>query len=134
MRFPETGSATEYIAAVELPAQVVKDIEELLGIAAGIVFVICVAKVIFVGARMAWDHKHGAGMESPKAAEFLAANIGALLAGTASVTIATILLSAAYGPQSSTQPKPTDIVQQIKNKTAQTQQQQEEQQDQENEE
>lgn len=134
MRSPDTYSATEHLAAVELPSNVVEDIQELLGYAAGIVFVICVAKVIFVGARMAWDHRHGAGLESPKAAEFIAANIGALLAGTASVAIATVLLGAAYGPQSSTPPGKADIVNEIKNKTAAVQQQQEQQQDQENEE
>ncbi|BDC75092.1 hypothetical protein MWT96_25525 (plasmid) [Prescottella equi] len=132
MRFPDSYPPTENLAVVELPSDVVEDIQTLLGYAAGIVFVICVAKVIFVGARMAWDHKHGAGMESPKAAEFLAANIGALLAGGVSVTIATILLSSAYGPQSTTPPQKADIVQEIKNKTKPTEQQ-EEQQDQENE-
>ncbi|MGW4482094.1 hypothetical protein [Rhodococcus triatomae] len=124
MRSLETYSAAEYVAAVELTTDIVNDIEYLLGIASGIVFVICVAKVIFVGARMAWDHKHGAGMESPKAAEFLAANIGALLAGSASVAIATVLIATSSGPQASTAPSQGNLVQQIKDKTASTQQEQ----------
>ncbi|WP_226949870.1 hypothetical protein [Rhodococcus rhodochrous] len=50
---------------VPLPGEVVDGFQTLLGYAAGIVFILCVAKVIFVGGRLAWDHKHGAGIESP---------------------------------------------------------------------
>ncbi|QXF84412.1 hypothetical protein HBA53_25300 (plasmid) [Rhodococcus pyridinivorans] len=82
-----------------LPGEVVDGFQTLLGYAAGIVFILCVAKVIFVGGRLAWDHKHGAGIESPTAAEFVAANIGAILAGGVAATIATILLATAQGPQ-----------------------------------
>lgn len=84
---------------VPLPGEVVDGFQTLLGYAAGIVFTLCVAKVIFVGGRLAWDHKHGAGIESPTAAEFVAANIGAILAGGVAATIATILLATAQGPQ-----------------------------------
>ena len=84
---------------VPLPGEVVDGVQTLLGYAAGIVFLLCVAKVIFVGGRLAWDHKHGAGLESPAAAEFVAANIGALLAGGVAATLATILLATAHGPQ-----------------------------------
>ncbi len=83
---------------VPLPGEVVDGFQTLLGYAAGIVFILCVAKVIFVGGRLAWDHKHGAGIESPTAAEFVAANIGAILAGGVAATIATILLATAQGP------------------------------------
>ncbi|MHC3370855.1 hypothetical protein AAI421_28240 (plasmid) [Rhodococcus aetherivorans] len=84
---------------VPLPAEVLDGFQTLLGYAAGIVFILCVAKVIFVGGRLAWDHKHGAGIESPTAAEFVAANVGAILAGGVAATIATILLATAHGPQ-----------------------------------
>ncbi|MGW5300776.1 hypothetical protein ACWEQV_21260 [Rhodococcus aetherivorans] len=84
---------------VNPPPDVLDGFQTLLGYAAGIVFLLCVAKVIFVGARLAWDHKHGAGLESPTAAEFLAANIGAILAGGVAATLATILLATAQGPQ-----------------------------------
>ncbi|AOD24946.1 hypothetical protein IM25_24720 (plasmid) [Rhodococcus sp. p52] len=91
MQYPPKGSC--------LPGEVVDGFQTLLGYAAGIVFILCVAKVIFVGGRLAWDHKHGAGIESPTAAEFVAANIGAILAGGVAATIATILLATAQGPQ-----------------------------------
>ncbi len=84
---------------VNPPPDVLDGFQTLLGYAAGIVFLLCVAKVIFVGARLAWDYKHGAGLESPTAAEFLAANIGAILAGGVAATLATILLATAQGPQ-----------------------------------
>lgn len=84
---------------VPLPGEVVDGFQTLLGYAAGIVFILCVAKVIFVGGRLAWDHKHGAGIESPTAAEFVAANVGAILAGGVAATLATILLATAQGPQ-----------------------------------
>lgn len=84
---------------VSPPPDVLDGFQTLLGYAAGIVFLLCVAKVIFVGARLAWDHKHGAGLESPTAAEFLAAHIGAILAGGVAATLATILLATAQGPQ-----------------------------------
>ncbi len=84
---------------VSPPPRGLDGFQTLLGYAAGIVFLLCVAKVIFVGARLAWDHKHGAGLESPTAAEFLAANIGAILAGGVAATLATILLATAQGPQ-----------------------------------
>lgn len=121
MSFPDNHltadpSEVALLGAVQLDGNVVSDIEELLGYAAGIVFLICVAKLVFVGARMAWDHKHGAGLESPKAAELIAANIGALLAGGVSITIATVLLASAYGPQTAAPNQQADIVQEIKNK------------------
>lgn len=100
---------------------ILADMQELLGYAAGIVFLLCVAKVIFVGARLAWDHKHGAGIESTIAAEFVAANIGAVLAGTVSVTIATILLATAHGPQIEGGYERGNLVEQIEQKQQQRQ-------------
>lgn len=98
---------------VELDSVIKEDIEKLLGYAAGIVFVLCVAKVIFVGARLAWDHKHGAGIESPTAAEFIAANVGAILAGGVSITVATLLLATAHGPQATAPQRQGNLVEQI---------------------
>ncbi|WP_249353424.1 hypothetical protein [Rhodococcus sp. Q] len=90
--------ATDLIAQsgpVTFDGDIKADIEKLLGYAAGVVFVLCLAKMIFVGARLAWDHKHGAGIESPTVAEFIAANVGAILAGGASIVIAGMLLAEA---------------------------------------
>ncbi|ANZ28533.1 hypothetical protein A4U64_27005 (plasmid) [Rhodococcus sp. WB1] len=84
---------------VSPPPDILDGLQTLLGYAAWIAFALCVAKVIFVGARLAWDHKHGAGLEAPTAAEFVAANIGALLACGVAATLATILLATAHGPQ-----------------------------------
>jgi len=98
---------------VPLPGEVVDGFQTLLGYAAGIVFILCVAKVIFVGGRLAWDHKHGAGIESPTAAEFVAANIGAILAGGVSITIATILLTTGQGPQATGPYHEGNLVEQI---------------------
>ena len=95
-------SAAVYLAAdpasgpVTFDADLKDDIQLLLGYAAGIVFVVCLAKVIFVGARLAWDHKHGAGIESPTAAELVAATVGWILAGAGAVVIAGMLLAAAH--------------------------------------
>ncbi|MEE2034646.1 hypothetical protein [Rhodococcus chondri] len=109
-----------------LPSDVVEGFQTLLGYAAGIVFLLCVAKVIFVGGRLAWDHKHGAGLESPPAAEFVAANVGAILAGGVAATIATILLATAQGPQAQqlgTSHAPT-VIDQLEQMQQQQQQQQ----------
>lgn len=114
---------------VELDSVIQNDIQQLLGYAAGIVFILCVAKVIFVGARLAWDHKHGAGIESPTAAEFVAANVGAILAGGVSITLATLLLSAAHGPQTAAPPRQGNLVEQIEQMPKQQFQQNEEQQE-----
>ncbi|MBD8057078.1 hypothetical protein ICV35_25920 [Rhodococcus ruber] len=109
---------------VSPPPGVLDSLETLLSYAAWIVFALCVAKVIFVGARLAWDHKHGAGLESPPAAEFLAANIGALLAGGVAATIATILLATSQGPQAqqlgpSTSPTVIDQLEQMQHQQQQ---------------
>ena len=112
---------------VELDSAIVDDIQQLLGYAAGIVFLLCAAKVIFVGARLAWDHKHGAGIESPTAAEFVAANIGAVLAGGTSIVIATALLSAAHGPQAPAPHQKGNLVEQIEQMPKQQFQQHEDQ-------
>lgn len=109
---------------VSPPPGVLDSLETLLSYAAWIVFALCVAKVIFVGARLAWDHKHGAGLESPPAAEFLAANIGAILAGGVAATIATILLATAHGPQAqqlgpSTSPTVIDQLEQMQHQQQQ---------------
>jgi len=109
---------------VSPPPGVLDSLETLLSYAAWIVFALCVAKVIFVGARLAWDHKHGAGLESPPAAEFLAANIGAILAGGVAATIATILLATSQGPQAqqlgpSTSPTVIDQLEQMQHQQQQ---------------
>ena len=89
------------LALVDLPENVVKDITTLLSWIAGIAGVVCMAKIIFVGARMAWDHKHNPGLESPTAAEFLAAVFGWILASGAAGVMAVILISAGQAPESS---------------------------------
>lgn len=94
------ASAT-VLAAVELPEYIVKDINTILGWIAGIAAAICAAKIMFVGARMAWDHKHTAGVESPTIAEFAAAIAGWVLASAASIGIAVVLIDAGRIPENS---------------------------------
>jgi hypothetical protein len=85
-------STTTLAAAAALDPGLKADIEQGLGYTAAIVGVCCLAKLIFVGARLAWDRKHTPGVESPTAAEGLAAVVGWILAGGTSVAIATALL------------------------------------------
>ncbi|AEF43103.1 hypothetical protein [Hoyosella subflava] len=89
------------LAAAELPDSVVGDINLLLGWAAGLVGAAAVAKVIFVGGRWAWDRRHNPGVETPTTAELLAALAGWIIAASAALPIATLLLTSAYGPQAS---------------------------------
>lgn len=95
----DTPPSLSVLAVAELPGKLVTDINTALSWTAGIVGVCCMAKVIFVGARLAWDHKHNPGLESPTAAELLAATIGWIIAGGAAVTIAFVLIDAGQGPQ-----------------------------------
>lgn len=88
------------LAAAELPSDLVADINTVFGWIAGLVGVVCMAKIIFVGARLAWDHKHNPGVESPASAEFLAATIGWIIATAIAVPTAILLISAGQGPQS----------------------------------
>lgn len=90
------------VAAVPLPGNVVDDINTVLGWIAFIVAVLCAAKIVFVGARIAWDHKHTPGVESPAAAEFLAAVIGWIVASGAATVLAVALISAGRAPEGST--------------------------------
>ncbi|MCW4356153.1 hypothetical protein ONR57_22870 [Hoyosella sp. YIM 151337] len=87
------------LAAAELPDSVVRDINMLLGWAAGLVGAAAVAKVIFVGGRWAWDRRHNPGVETPTTAELIAALAGWIIAASAALPIATLLLTSAYGPQ-----------------------------------
>lgn len=89
------------LAAVELPEQVVNDISTILGWIAGIGAAVCVAKIMFVGARMAWDHKHTAGVESPTIAELAAALSGWILVAVAASVIAVVLIDAGRIPENS---------------------------------
>jgi hypothetical protein len=89
------------LAAQDLPETVADDLKKILGYAAGVIGLICLGRLIFVGARMAWDHKHGAGLESPVGAEAIAAIVGWILASGACVGIATALINAGQAPQSS---------------------------------
>lgn len=95
------SASVAVLAAVELPEYVVKDINTILSWIAGIAAGICVAKVMFVGARMAWDHKHTAGVESPTMAEFAAAVAGWVLVGAAASAIAVVLIDAGRIPENS---------------------------------
>ena len=98
------------VAAVPLPGNVVDDINTLLGWIAFIVAVLCAAKIVFVGARIAWDHKHTPGVESPAAAEFLAAVVGWIIASGVATLLAVALISAGHAPEGSTPaPSPTLI-------------------------
>jgi hypothetical protein len=104
------------LAAVELPDYITQDIETVFGWIAGIGALVCIAKIIFVGGRMAWDHKHTPGVESPTAAEFLSALIGWILVSGACVAIAVTLIESGRVPENSvpSQDKPnlvTDIQQ-----------------------
>ncbi|WP_422337125.1 hypothetical protein [Rhodococcus sp. (in: high G+C Gram-positive bacteria)] len=89
------------LAAVELPGYITDDINTALSWIAGIAAVVCIAKIIFVGGRMAWDHKHTAGLESPTAAEFLAALFGWILASGAAIAIAVTLIESGRVPENS---------------------------------
>lgn len=95
-----------------LPEQVTADISTVLGWMLAFVAAACVAKIIFVGARMAWDHQHTAGVESPVAAEFIAAVVGWVLAAAAAAGIATALLGGGSDPAPTTDPN-GDLVEQI---------------------
>lgn len=101
------------LAAVPLPEGIVNDIRTLLNYTLGFVGVVCAAKIVFVGARMAWDHKHNPGVESPTAAEFLAATVGWIIAGSSSFIVAGVLLNAGQAPQGNTAPGGTNIVDEI---------------------
>ena len=92
------------LAAVELPAEVTKDISTAFGWIAGIAAAVCIAKIMFVGARMAWDHKHTAGLESPTIAEFAAALAGWVLASAAAIGLAVVLIDAGRIPENSGPP------------------------------
>lgn len=78
--------------APPMDAGVVAGISQMLGWASGLVFIICLAKVLFVGARIAWDRQHNPGIESTPAAELLATLVGWLLAATAAASIAAVLI------------------------------------------
>lgn len=109
--------AEPILAVVELPKYIVDDISTVLSWAAGIIGVVCMAKIIFVGARMAWDQKQNPGIESPTAAEFLAALVGWILAGTAATAIAVVLIQAGRVPENSApDPATPDLVNQIEEK------------------
>lgn len=75
-----------------LPDDVMAQINLFLGWAAGLVGLVCLAKVVFVGARIAWDRQHTAGLESTPASELLAALVAWLLAAVACSGIAAALL------------------------------------------
>ncbi|UNN05243.1 hypothetical protein [Rhodococcus opacus] len=106
------------LAAVELPDYITQDINTALSWIAGIAAVVCIAKIIFVGGRMAWDHKHTPGLESPTAAEFLAAVFGWILASGAAVTMAVVLIEAGRTPENSAPApdKPPSLVTDIQQK------------------
>lgn len=105
------------LAAVELPDYITQDINTALSWIAGIAAVVCIAKIIYVGGRMAWDHKHTPGLESPTAAEFLAAVFGWILASGAAVTMAVVLIEAGRIPENSApQDKPPSLVTDIQQK------------------
>lgn len=98
------ASTATVLAAVELPESVTNDISTAFGWIAGIAAAICVAKIMFVGARMAWDHKHTAGVESPTIAEPAAALAGWVLASAAAVGLAVVLIDAGRIPENSGPP------------------------------
>lgn len=107
---------TTVLAYVELPDYIARDISTLLSWIAGVAAVVCTAKIIFVGARMAWDHKHNPGLESPTAAEFLGAVIGWIIASAASAAVAAVLINAGQAPGGATEPTPPTIVSDIEGK------------------
>lgn len=107
---------TPALAAVDLPAAVVADINTLLGWGVGLVGLVCVAKIIYTGGRFAWDKQHNPGIETPTAAEFLGALAGWIIAAAAAVPIATALLVAAHGPQNSAPHQTGDLVNEIRQK------------------
>lgn len=100
-------------AVLALPQQVTDDITTVLGWLLGLVALACVAKIIFVGARMAWDHQHTPGVESPVAAEFFAAVIGWILAAAAAGGLAAVLLDST-GATPDTPQQETNIVDEIR--------------------
>lgn len=104
------------LASVELPADVVNDINLLLGWGAGLVGLICVSKIIYTGGRFAWDKKHNPGIETPTAAEFLGALVGWIIAAAAAIPIATALLAAAHGPQAPAPHETGNLVDEIRNR------------------
>ncbi|MBY6438169.1 hypothetical protein HQ602_17490 [Rhodococcus kroppenstedtii] len=85
-------------AVQALPDQVTADISTALGWVLALVAAVCVAKILFVGARMAWDHQHTPGVESPVGAEFAAAVLGWILAAAAAGGIAATLLGGSSDP------------------------------------
>lgn len=104
------------LAAVDLPQNVLDDINLILGWVAGIAAVICVTKIIFVGLRMAWDHNHTPGLETPTMAELAGALIGWVLASSAAIGMAVILIGAGRAPEASQQPDQPSIVDDIQQK------------------
>lgn len=108
---------TTTLAAVPLPHDTVVDINKLLGWAAGLIALACVAKIIFVGGRIAWDHRHNPGIESTPVAELLGALVGWILAAVAATGIATALLTAAVGPHTDRNPEaPSVVLEEIRGK------------------
>ena len=99
--------ATDAGTVLAMPADVVENINTALGWMLGLVAVACVGKIIFVGARMAWDHQHTPGVESPVSAEFFAAVIGWILAAVAAGGIAAALLDATGTVSNDPQPNPS---------------------------
>lgn len=95
-----------------LPEAVRTDINTALGWVLGVVAVLCICKIIFVGARMAWDHQHTPGVESPVAAEFFAAIIGWILAATTAGGIAAVLLASDHNGSGEPQ-KSGNVVEEI---------------------
>ena len=106
---PPTIPARDLVSA--LPEQVVSDINTVLGWMLALVAVACVGKIVFVGARMAWDHQHTPGVESPVAAEFFAAVIGWILAAAAAGGIAAVMLDTAGATPA--EPERGNLVEQI---------------------
>jgi hypothetical protein len=109
MAAPARIPAADLVLA--LPEQVVSDINTVLGWVLALVAVACIGKIIFVGARLAWDHQHTPGVESPVAAEFFAAVIGWILAAVAAGGIAAVLLDSAGA--TATEPERGNLVEQI---------------------
>ncbi|OZD12049.1 MULTISPECIES: hypothetical protein [Nocardiaceae] len=103
------GSDGDMVAA--LPQQVVADINTVLGWMLALVAVACVGKIVFVGARLAWDHQHTPGVESPVAAEFFAAVIGWILAAATAGGIAAVMLDTAGAAPA--EPERGNLVEQI---------------------
>lgn len=112
-----TASNGAVLAAVDLPEYISSDISTALGWIAGIAAAVCVVKIMFVGARLAWDHKHTAGLESPTIAEFAAALAGWVLVSGAAIGIAVVLIDAGRIPENSVpQPEKPSLVNDIQQK------------------